>query len=198
MEWRFTRTRLREGYAVADVDAFMELVRSSLDGTAVVSLTPTQVREQQFATVWWRDGYAEDEVDAALDEVEVRLAERAAGDARGPAISSDLGADAVPTRMDVAANRFAEARAEADVKAVALRPALERFELVRRGYARDEVDLLVDRVMEALRGRVRLAPEEVLAVRFDVVWRGYDRAAVDGWCDRVADLLVRRQLGDWG
>jgi DivIVA domain-containing protein len=76
MQWDFTRTRLREGYAIADVDAFLVLVRSSLDGTAAVPLTPARVREQRFATVRLREGYDEDEVDAALDEIEARLAAR--------------------------------------------------------------------------------------------------------------------------
>ncbi|MGW9276339.1 DivIVA domain-containing protein [Embleya sp. NPDC055612] len=52
------------------------------------------------------------------------------------------------------------------------------------------------RVDAALRGRLRLAPEEVLADRFDIARRGYDRAQVDTWRDRVADLLVRRGLDD--
>lgn len=212
MEWSFTRTRLREGYAIADVDAFLALVRSSLDGTAAVPLTPAQVREQQFTTVRLREGYDEDEVDAALDEIEARLAARAGAwgfdGGRGPdglwrangtanpdrPADSAAMADAVGTPGPV--DRFAKARAEADVKAVTLRPAGERFDLVRRGYGRDEVDALVDRVGETLRNRVRLAAEEVLADRFGIVRRGYDRAQVDAWRDRAADLLIRRRLDD--
>ncbi|MFE2870706.1 DivIVA domain-containing protein [Embleya sp. NPDC059259] len=218
MQWNFTRTRLREGYSIADVDAFLALVRSSLDGTAAVPLTPAQVREQQFTTVRLREGYDEDEVDAALDEIEARLAARGgawgSAGSRGadtradrganpgadrspdgnPGRSTDPGAD--PEEVRVAAERFADARAEADVKAVTLRPAGERFASVRRGYPRDTVDALVSRVAEALRGRVRLTPEEVLADRFDIARRGYDRAEVDAWRDRTADLLIRRRLDD--
>ncbi|MFI6586449.1 DivIVA domain-containing protein [Embleya sp. NPDC050493] len=208
MQWNFTRTRLREGYAIADVDAFLALVRGSLDGTAAVPLTPARVREQQFATVRLREGYDEDEVDAALDEIEARLAARAGAwgsngsrgaDARGKRGTdrpwgADPGVDADEAR--VAADRFADARAEADVKAVTLRPAGERFDPVRRGYDRDAVDALVNRVAEALRSRVRLSPEEVLADRFDITRRGYDRTGVDAWRDRTADLLIRRSLDD--
>lgn len=212
MQWDFTRTRLREGYAIADVDAFLALVRSSLDGSAAVPLTPAQVREQQFTTVRLRMGYDEDEVDAALDEIEARLAAHGgAWGSRGPRVADARGdraadgrwgADAgTERRADAdesrpAADRFAEARAEADVKAVTLRPAGERFDPVRRGYDRETVDALVNRVGEALRSRVRLSPEEVLADRFDIARRGYDRAQVDAWRGRTADLLIRRRLND--
>ncbi|MGC0422105.1 DivIVA domain-containing protein [Embleya sp. AB8] len=189
MDWVFTRTRLREGYAIEDVDTFLARVRDTLDGTAPAPLTPAQVREQRFTTVRLREGYDEDEVDAALDEIEARLAARAGG---------GWGATAGPEPTDAPGpvDRFAEARAEAEVKAITLRPPQERFESVRRGYGRDEVDVLVARVDEALRGRVRLSPEEVLADRFEVARRGYDRTEVDAWRARVADLLVRRRPDD--
>ncbi|GCE01365.1 cell division protein DivIVA [Embleya hyalina] len=202
MEWSFTRTRLREGYAIAEVDAFLALVRDSLDGTAAVPMTAARVREQQFTTVRLREGYDENEVDAALDEIEAGLAARAGtwGWSAGAVVATDTpaagepGADSADTHVGV--NRFAEARAEAEVKAVALRPAGERFDSVRRGYGRDEVDALVGRVDAALRGRLRQAPEQVLADRFEIVRRGYDRTQVDAWRDRAADLLIRRGLDD--
>lgn len=207
MEWSFTRTRLREGYAIAEVDAFLARVRGSLDGTAAVPVTAAQVREQRFATVRLREGYDEHEVDAALDEIEARLAARAGSwGSAGAVVDAGAGAPAAggaasgwasaSADTHVGVNRFAEARAEADVKAVALRPAGERFDVVRRGYGRDEVDALVGRVDAALGGRMRLAPEQVLADRFDIARRGYDRAQVDAWRDRAADLLVRRGLGE--
>jgi len=179
MEWRFTRTRLREGYSIADVDAFLEHARESLAGDRADPLTPAQVREQRFRTVRLRAGYDEDEVDRALDEIEARLVARESSAAFG---------GEVPARVD----RFAVARAEAEVKAPAARPAGERFDLVRRGYGRDEVDLVVDRVDQALRGRVRLAAEDVLAARFVIARRGYDRDRVDAWCTAATDALVRR------
>lgn len=183
MEWRFTRTRLREGYSIADVDAFLEHARESLAGDRADPLTPAQVREQRFRTVRLRAGYDEDEVDRALDEIEARLVGLRDSRVDAPSFGGQ-----VPVPVD----RFAVARAEAEVKAPAARPAGERFDLVRRGYGRDEVDLVVDRVDQALRGRVRLAAEDVLAARFVIARRGYDRDRVDAWCTAATDALVRR------
>jgi DivIVA domain-containing protein len=182
MEWRFGRTRWREGYAIADVDAFMERVRATLDGCATDPLTAHQIPEQRFSSVWLRVGYDVEEVDAALDDVEARLTAREA--ARG--IEDAVAAEAY-------VDRFMLAREEAVVTAIVRRPDRERFALARRGCPPDDVDALVRRFDVALRGHVRMAPDELLDVRFAVLRRGYDREAVDEWCRRAATALAHRR-----
>jgi DivIVA domain-containing protein len=182
MEWRFGRTRWREGYAIADVDAFMERVRATLDGSATHPLTAHQIPEQRFSSVWLRVGYDVEEVDAALDDVEARLTAREA--VRG---AQD------PVAVEAYVDRFMAARAESVVTAIVRRPDRERFEIARRGCPPDDVDALVRRFDVAVRGHVRMLPDELLDVRFPVLRRGYDREAVDEWCRRAAAVLARRQ-----
>lgn len=187
MEWRFTRTRLREGYSIADVDAFLDHARESLAGACAAPLTPAQVREQRFRIVWLRPGYAEDEVDAALDEIEARLAGRP---------DTRAGSSAFDGEVAASVDRFAVARSQAEARAPGLRPEGERFEVVRRGYGRGKVDVVVDRVDQALQGREPFAAQDVSAARFDIARRGYDRDRVDAWRASAADALTRRGLDE--
>ncbi|SDU69798.1 DivIVA domain-containing protein [Jiangella alkaliphila] len=63
---RFPRVRMREGYDLAEVDAFVEHIRGTL-GTA---LTADEVRNKQFTTVRLRLGYDMQPVDEWLDAVQ--------------------------------------------------------------------------------------------------------------------------------
>lgn len=71
----FTTVMFREGYAMEQVDAFIERAAQSL-GTATPTVRPEDVRAVQFAPVRLREGYDMAEVDAYLDELEQHLAER--------------------------------------------------------------------------------------------------------------------------
>ncbi|MFF2117262.1 hypothetical protein ACFVXH_08010 [Kitasatospora sp. NPDC058184] len=57
-------------------------------------------------------------------------------------------------------------------------PEFRGFDLVRRGYDREQVD----HYLRALSGAVSLPPVPA----FEIRWRGYDREQVDA---RIADLL---------
>jgi DivIVA domain-containing protein len=63
---RFTRTRLRPGYRVADVDALMERAEAG-------SLTAREVETVSFRSTRLSEGYDEVEVDTALDALASRL-----------------------------------------------------------------------------------------------------------------------------
>jgi DivIVA domain-containing protein len=84
-EKRFTPTRFRDGYAVDDVDAFLERVHATLTayegGTAFGVLSATDVVNARFHPTKFRKGYSQDEVDDFLDEVvaELRRRESAGG-----------------------------------------------------------------------------------------------------------------------
>jgi len=69
---RLTRTRLGEGYATADVDAFVERAAIALDEHRrgrTPSLRPQDVELVRFRSVRFREGYDQGEVDALLGQV---------------------------------------------------------------------------------------------------------------------------------
>ncbi len=75
---RFTRTRYRAGYTMADVDAFIDKIEATLGirpryGPPV---TVADVAAVQFRVVRIRTGYEMREVDDALDVYEERLREQ--------------------------------------------------------------------------------------------------------------------------
>lgn len=72
---RFPTTRIRAGYAVEDVDAFLDRVQAALSGAAP-PLTPQEIRGVAFSTTMLRRGYDEQEVDGFLDELEAYVAGR--------------------------------------------------------------------------------------------------------------------------
>ncbi len=74
---KFSTTRLRPGYDVEEVDAFLNAIRDTFLGMREPSLTPDEIRTKQFSTTRLRPGYDEEEVDAFLDEAELRLAAQA-------------------------------------------------------------------------------------------------------------------------
>jgi DivIVA domain-containing protein len=77
-EWagarKFSTTRLRPGYDIDQVDAFLSAIRDTFLGIREPSLTPDEIRAKKFFTTRLRPGYDEEEVDAFLDEAEVKLA----------------------------------------------------------------------------------------------------------------------------
>ncbi|WP_192810104.1 DivIVA domain-containing protein [Actinomadura rudentiformis] len=72
---RFTGARMRTGYDVRDVDAFLERVITGLRGTAP-PVTARDVREIVFRTVRFGPGYDEAEVDAFLVQLAGALERR--------------------------------------------------------------------------------------------------------------------------
>jgi DivIVA domain-containing protein len=73
---KFSTTRLRPGYDMGEVDAFLNAIRDTFLGLREPPLTPDEIRNQRFSTVRLRPGYDEQEVDAFLDQAEARLAAR--------------------------------------------------------------------------------------------------------------------------
>ena len=67
----FTTVRLREGYATAEVDEFVERVMATVNGLPVSRpVTATEVRVAQFSSVRLTEGYDIEEVDMFLDTAE--------------------------------------------------------------------------------------------------------------------------------
>ncbi len=75
---RFTITRLRPGYAKAEVDKFVARIEATLAGWTPQGgpVTAEEVRGVLFATTRLRPGYDQREVDQALDGYAADLAAR--------------------------------------------------------------------------------------------------------------------------
>ena len=71
----FTRARLRQGYDIGQVDAFISRVVHDL-GSPESAMHAAEVREVQFRPVMLRESYDMREVDGYLDELERQLADR--------------------------------------------------------------------------------------------------------------------------
>ncbi len=69
----FTHVRLREGYRIAEVDAFVARALHEL-GSGDPTLRPEDVRTVRFRPVRVREGYDMREVDDYLDDLERQLA----------------------------------------------------------------------------------------------------------------------------
>lgn len=76
-EWveasKFSTTRLRPGYDVEEVDAFLDAIRDTFLAREP-SLTPDEIRNKHFSTTRLRPGYNEEQVNAFLDEAGSTLA----------------------------------------------------------------------------------------------------------------------------
>ncbi|NCT92359.1 DivIVA domain-containing protein [Cellulomonas sp. APG4] len=71
-----TRTKLREGYAIADVDAMVERVAAALEERARgyrPALTPDDVLTARFRATKFQEGYDQADVDRLLDRVVAAL-----------------------------------------------------------------------------------------------------------------------------
>lgn len=71
------RTKYRGGYAIADVDAFVDRVATALEEQARgyrPGLTADEVLQARFAATKFQEGYDQDDVDELLDRVARSLA----------------------------------------------------------------------------------------------------------------------------
>ena len=77
-EWadstRFETSRLWEGYATAEVDAFRKELRDTFLGVKPPPLTWDEAHDKQFTPTRLRPGYKVEQVDAFVDKAEQRLA----------------------------------------------------------------------------------------------------------------------------
>lgn len=164
---RFLVVRLREGYDIGEVDAFVERIRNGAG-----SLTADEVNAVQFTTVRLRAGYDMQAVDEYLDAVAAQV--RPAAPSTAPESTTTDWREAVNARYELLK--------------VAERPAGDRFRTVRlgEGYDLGEVDTFVDHVRATL--ATSLTAAEVRAAEFTTVRlrEGYDMQTVDEWLAAVA------------
>ncbi len=71
---QFSTVRLREGYATAEVDEFVERVMATVNGLPVTRpVTAQEIRSVQFSSVRLTEGYDIEDVDMFLDTAEAWL-----------------------------------------------------------------------------------------------------------------------------
>lgn len=174
-EKRFPGVRLREGYDVGEVDAFVDRIRAGL-GTA---LTADEVRHVQFTTVRLRLGYDMQAVDEYLDEVLAQVRAGAAPAAVAAPVAGEPEQSTTEWRESLD-ERYALLK-------VADRPRGERFERsgLSKGYDADQVDAFVDHVRGTLTSS--LTRDEVANVHFDDARGGYRHSDVDAWLVAVEE-----------
>jgi DivIVA domain-containing protein len=111
----FSTTRLRPGYDIDQVDAFLSAIRDTFLGIREPSLTPDEIRGKMLSvTRFFRPSYAVEEVDALIDEAESRLAAqvRARGEAPAasqPSLAADMQAGVLRVRCLQCGSESAEA-----------------------------------------------------------------------------------------
>ncbi|MCP2168752.1 DivIVA domain-containing protein [Goodfellowiella coeruleoviolacea] len=161
------------GYHMGEVDAFLDLVESTLRGGTAI--TAAQVQQVTFSRApLLSRGYREEEVDAFLDLVTAELVEREA-QAGGSTPGNGLSGIPRPVGPDDVHNvTFSRPRDDHDC------------------YQEDEVDAFLDRVEATLRGTDELTADEVRHVLFNRPAdnrRGYDADEVDQFLDLVEATL---------
>ncbi|WP_309068651.1 DivIVA domain-containing protein [Microbacterium sp.] len=165
-----------KGYDRETVDEFLAQARGAFEsGTS--ALDARAVREVAFPLR--RGGYQIAAVDAALGRIEDAFAARE----RERAIAS-VGAEAWVAR----------AREEAQVILDRMnRPRGERFDRVgplAYGYAREEVDIVTDRLTRYFEAGESLTVEQVRAAAFRSARGGYREEQVDALLDAVVDVML--------
>lgn len=165
-----------KGYDREAVDAFLAKARGTFEGGAS-GLDARAVREAAFPLR--RGGYQIAAVDAALGRIEDAFAARE----RERAIAA-VGPEAWVEQARL------EAQAILDRMT---RPRGERFDRVgplAYGYARDEVDLVTDRLTRYFEAGEPVTVEQVRAAAFRAVRGGYREEQVDALLDAVVDVML--------
>lgn len=166
------------GYQTKQVDAFLDLARTSYEGKEPSLLTAAEIRDQAFKLQ--RHGYVPRYVDAALDRLEEVFFERERRER---------------VRSIGDAEWWSETRGLlSEVRGRIGRPRGARFRrrgIFANGYRRSQVDAFLDRIGEMFANReISVTPSEVREVVFHTQLGGYDEEQVDALLDALVDLIL--------
>ncbi|QPL06227.1 MULTISPECIES: DivIVA domain-containing protein [Actinomyces] len=168
---------LRRGYRTEQVDRYFTTAHEIYDAGDLEEMDSEGVRTVAFDVV--HGGYRPDSVDAALDRLEAAFLQQRRSD-----IVSRLGRDAWMRQVaDLATSLYPRL----------LRPAGERFAPARRrGYSREEVDALMDRVAAYFDSAATLTSEQVRGAMFTSARgaKAYEERSVDRYLARVVEVLL--------
>lgn len=164
------------GYDREQVDRFFTDARAAYEGGG--GMSAEDVRRSAFDLV--RGGYRPSTVDAALDRLENAFVQR-----ERTAFMEEHGQDAW--------------MAEVAHRATALYPRLNRPAGLRfapprrgRGYDREDVDVVLDRLVDYFDSGRPLSAMDLRTVTFASArrTRAYDEGPVDAFLDRAVDILL--------
>lgn len=169
----------KTGYNRKQVDAFLERARRSYDGVADAEEAISSADLRRISFDLQRGGYTARFVDAALDRLEEVFFERE----RREALRS-FGEDAWVNALRVQA---AELRNRLEAQRGF---RFRRVGLFTSGYNRNEVDLVLDRILLFLNGHAALTALEVRDTVFSAQRRGYAEDQVDAFLDAVVSFIL--------
>lgn len=175
----FTRSgSVRRGYRVEDVDDFFEKARVLYQEEEL----PDELEAERIRTVAFplvRNGYSTVDVDRALERLERACWQRE----RAEVIAAEGSDTWLARAYESASSLYPRLN----------RPRGERFRAPERGrgYARSEVDDLLDRLAKYFDGGQDLAANDLLNESFTVKGksRAYDVRVVDVYLDRAIAVL---------
>lgn len=170
--------RFSRGYDPDQVDAFFAKARGAYEGPLESSLRAEDVRSTSFDLV--RGGYAPDAVDRALDRLEGAFLRRERA--------------AFVARHGLEAWQSAVVDLARSLQPRAGRPHGQRFAAPEHGpgYAVEDVDRLVDRLVEHFDHGAPLSADDVRATTFRAARgdRAYAEGPVDAYLDRAVKVLL--------
>lgn len=168
---------MRRGYRAEQVDHYFATAHEIYDAGEVEEMDSEGVRTVAFDIV--RGGYQADAVDAALDRLEAAFLQRRRAD-----FVAEHGCQAWMDQVaELATTLYPRL----------LRPVGERFSPAERiGYAKQEVDALMDQVAAYFDSQAPLTASQVRGTVFSAARRSraYDEASVDRYLARVVEVLL--------
>ena len=168
---------LRRGYRPEQVDRYFSTAHEIYEAGELEEMDSEGVRAVAFDVV--HGGYQPEAVDAALDRLEAAFLQQRRAD-----VVSRLGREAWMRQVaELATSLYPRL----------LRPAGARFAPARgRGYSRDEVDALMDRVAAYFDSGTTLSSGQIRSTLFTSArgTRAYDERSVDRYLARVIEVLL--------
>jgi DivIVA domain-containing protein len=160
------------GYSVAEVDQFLARARDQYANPAFKVLDWRELTAAAFKLE--KGGYQTAAVDAALDKLQDTFAER----------------EAQLTNFETR-----------DLKELLLgrteRPKGRRFSKVSflgKGYARAQVDALLDLFVEHVAGEDEISLDELRELKFKLQRGGYIESQVDAYVDRMVEFIQKERF----
>lgn len=175
----FPKTRRnRLGYDIEQVEDFLEDARRAYTSERgqVGGISATDIRRTAFEMQ--KGGYSPEHVDAALERLEDAFAMR-----ERALLLSDVGEETLVAQRREFAQEIVDRLA---------RPRGNRFarvNLLVKGYRRDEVDELADRIFAYLTYGAPLSIADVRSAAFHPQRGGYRESQVDLLLDAVVDII---------
>lgn len=171
-------SRWSRGYDPDQVDRFFARARIAYEGPLERSLSAEDVRSASFDLV--RGGYTPEIVDAALDRLE------------GAFLRRERAAFVARHGMEAWRSRVAELARSLQPRST--RPPRQRFAHPAHGlgYAADDVDALIDRLVEYFDQDAPLTSDDLRTATFRTARgeRAYEEGPVDAYLDRAVKVLL--------